>query len=427
MRAAPLGDSAAQWGESSAAADLLENMLRFDTPSGAEHPMAYWLAEWARVQGLGGVVDEVGNIIVTLAATVTDPQPPIILLGHADTVPGRIEVRRDGQQLYGRGAVDAKGPLAAFLAATARARQLTERVRDIVVVGAVEEEIATSKGARHIVSRYAPAFVVIGEPSGADAITLGYKGRLLATIRVERPIAHTARLEASASAIAVEIWNTILQHTDRWNHAEGSMRAGNPANSGAHNPTPTARYQPGAAFALLQPSLRWIRSDADGFREWCTLEVGYRLPPGCEPEELMAELRLIIDDVEAKLASWTSANPRAGSASRASVAGAITITFRGVERAFQAPRTGVLPTAFAHAIRATGSASSTHPVFKLKTGTSDMNVVGPIWKCPIIAYGPGDAALDHTPDEHIDLAEFARGVAVLDRALARLVTPHGAF
>ena len=42
-----------------------------------------------------------------------------------------------------------------------------------------------------------------------------------------------------------------------------------------------------------------------------------------------------------------------------------------------------------------------------------MNVVGPTWRCPIVAYGPGDSSLDHTPGEHVVLDEWRRGVAVL--------------
>jgi LysW-gamma-L-lysine carboxypeptidase len=57
------------------------------------------------------------------------------------------------------------------------------------------------------------------------------------------------------------------------------------------------------------------------------------------------------------------------------------------------------------------------PRFKLKTGTSDMNTVGPAWGCPIVAYGPGDSSLDHTPNEHIDVEEYKRAIDVLTRAL----------
>jgi [amino group carrier protein]-lysine/ornithine hydrolase len=49
-----------------------------------------------------------------------------------------------------------------------------------------------------------------------------------------------------------------------------------------------------------------------------------------------------------------------------------------------------------------------------------MNVVGPVWNCPILAYGPGDSALDHTPNEHIDLAEYTQAINVLAGALSEL-------
>jgi LysW-gamma-L-lysine carboxypeptidase len=60
------------------------------------------------------------------------------------------------------------------------------------------------------------------------------------------------------------------------------------------------------------------------------------------------------------------------------------------------------------------------PRFKLKTGTSDMNIVGPAWGCPIVAYGPGDSALDHTPEEHLDVEEFHLSIDVLALTLESL-------
>jgi LysW-gamma-L-lysine carboxypeptidase len=73
------------------------------------------------------------------------------------------------------------------------------------------------------------------------------------------------------------------------------------------------------------------------------------------------------------------------------------------------------------AIRAEGG----RPRFKLKTGTSDMNILAPSWGCPMVAYGPGDSALDHTPSEHIEIQEFLRGVNVLTRALEMLDSDSG--
>jgi LysW-gamma-L-lysine carboxypeptidase len=79
-------------------------------------------------------------------------------------------------------------------------------------------------------------------------------------------------------------------------------------------------------------------------------------------------------------------------------------------------RSTPLARCFIAAIRAAGG----QPVFKHKTGTSDMNVVGPAWGQNIIAYGPGDARLDHTPQEHIRIAEYMQAIDVLETVLEEL-------
>ncbi|MGZ3583804.1 MAG: M20/M25/M40 family metallo-hydrolase, partial [Ktedonobacterales bacterium] len=242
---------------------LLVGLLERYSPSGAERQASAWASEHMRALGLQSAVDAVGNLIATLPATVSanEEQPPCVLLGHIDTVPGYIPVRREGDQLYGRGAVDAKGPLAAFLAAAARmAQHRTPRTRPLIVVGAVEEEAATSRGARAVQDRWRPAYAIIGEPSGADAMTLGYKGRLLLTCHVEQPVAHTARPEESACARAVAFWAMLQTEAAQWNR------------------THAAQGTPGEAspFAELMPSLRAIHSGSNGFVDWCELEIGYR-------------------------------------------------------------------------------------------------------------------------------------------------------
>ena len=51
-----------------------------------------------------------------------------------------------------------------------------------------------------------------------------------------------------------------------------------------------------------------------------------------------------------------------------------------------------------------------------------MNVVAPGWPdTPIVAYGPGDSSLDHTPEEHLELADYFRAIAVLRTALGKLL------
>jgi len=50
-----------------------------------------------------------------------------------------------------------------------------------------------------------------------------------------------------------------------------------------------------------------------------------------------------------------------------------------------------------------------------------LNIVAPVWKCPAVVYGPGDSSLDHTPNEHIALDDYAKAVFVLANALDSLV------
>ena len=100
-----------------------------------------------------------------------------------------------------------------------------------------------------------------------------------------------------------------------------------------------------------------------------------------------------------------------------SIDGIGSFRFSGEEQAFRAEKNTLLVRAFVSAVRAHGG----QPSFLTKTGTSDMNVVGPLWGCPILAYGPGDSSLDHTPEEHVEIEEWLHGVTVLADAL-RIVT-----
>jgi LysW-gamma-L-lysine carboxypeptidase len=59
-----------------------------------------------------------------------------------------------------------------------------------------------------------------------------------------------------------------------------------------------------------------------------------------------------------------------------------------------------------------------------KTGTGDMNILGHAMNMPIVTYGPGDGHLDHTVDEHIDIAEYLQSIAVYKEAMLKLSELH---
>ncbi len=349
---------------------LLERCVRIPSLSGQERAAAEFLCDEMRRRCFDrAFIDEAGNAI----GVVGHGARQIVLLGHIDTVGGHVPVRYEDGKLYGRGTVDAKGPLCAFILAAEALAQAIAPEWQIIVAGAVEEEAATSKGARFVATQYRPEMCIIGEPSGADGITLGYKGRLLIHARVERPSQHTAIPEPSVSELAVMLWNHVRALADAWN---------------ADKPK---------AFDQLLPSLRKIQSGDDGLREWCDMVIGARLPVEFGPDALRREIE-----------AWRNGRPDAHR---------FELNFSGAELAWRAPKDTPLARAFVDAIRA----EKMRPAFKLKTGTADFNVVGPVWNCPIIAYGPGDSSLDHTPHEHIAIDEFEKAVRVLIGALRSLV------
>lgn len=351
--------------------ELLENLVLIPSPSGQESRAAQMLANWLSQHGLSAGVDSAGNAVGVKGNGPNE----IILLGHIDTFPGHPPVRREGNLLYGRGSVDAKGPLCAFAAAVTSV-DVPDGWR-LTVVGAVEEECATSKGARHILSQRRdnpPAYCVIGEPSHWDRVTLGYKGRLLLDVNLRVPFSHSAGQSVLPAERGVAVWQAVLAHA-------AAVNAGKTG-----------------AFETLDPSLRAFNTADEGAFGAVTLSMGFRLPPDLAPAALEADLRGAI----------------------MAVAGAedeLSLDFSGAEVAYRASKSTPLVRAFLKAIRAQGR----QPRFVVKTGTADMNVVGPVWECPILAYGPGDSSLDHTPDEHIDLEEYLRAIEVLKIALAELM------
>lgn len=348
---------------------LLQGMLLTPSYSGEEGPLARYLVGQALRLGLEAHVDTAGNFIAGTGLELGEQ--PVVLLGHMDTVRGVVRVRIEDGRLYGRGAVDAKGPLAAFVCAAARIARAGKLTRPVLVIGAVEEEVATSRGARAVVGRYQPAACVVGEPSGCSAITLGYKGRLLVDGIVSRSLSHTAGPERASSEIASTFWERARVQAETWNQEHAC----------------------GSTFAALLASLRSINSQQDGLEERTEFVIGYRLPPDFNLVALRAQLE-----------SWAQEL-------------AIQVSFRGEEQAFQSTRTTPLARTFVSVLRSSG----VQPTFKLKTGTADMNVVGPVWGENIVAYGPGDSRLDHTPQEHIQIDEYLRSIDVLESVLNRLV------
>jgi [amino group carrier protein]-lysine/ornithine hydrolase len=396
--------------EQQSAVALLQGLVSIPSLSMQEAEAVRWLVEQMAAAGYNrAYVDPAGNAVGEMGPV--DATQTIVLLGHIDTVPGNIPVRIQtggyGPVLYGRGSVDAKGPLATATAAVARVGSTwaQEHAVRLVVVGAVEEEAASSKGARWIRDRFdgqnepLPSACIIGEPSGWTRVTLGYKGRVLVELDASQPMAHTAGPDVGVATVAVDFWNWLNAYAARRN--EGRDKT----------------------FDQFSPSLRRLHTSTDEqMHDHVVAQAGIRLPLDFHGD-------IFVD----ALIAWAEerAGIEVGSIVRPGViteketdiviaGGLTTIRLRlyAHELAFRSDRNNALVRAFLGAVRSVDAAAK--PGFLVKSGTSDMNVVGPAWQCPIVAFGPGDSSLDHTPNEHVPLDEYWRAVLVLEQALRNL-------
>ncbi len=336
------------------AVGLLRQMLEIPSPSYREMDLAAYLAEAMAGLGFWSYVDGAGNVIGMLER---GPGPVIMLLGHLDTIQGHVPVRSAGGRLYGRGAADAKGPLAAMICAAASATEFTGK---IIVAGVVEEETPCSRGAVAIRNTFAkPDAVIIGEPSGCFTVVLGYKGKLDLRYSVECAPTHPSNPAPKASELAASCWrvlNDVLGDADH-----------------------TAFDKPGITLDSIS---------ADTSRAVAAVSV--RTPPGFDVAGFVGSVR-------SRLTAGDLAIVNSVAACRA-------------DRRNPAVR----------ALTAGIRKQLGQPSVMVKTATSDMNTLAEVWDVPMATYGPGDSKLDHADDEHIMLADYIRGVAVLSHALGEL-------
>ena len=169
-----------------------------ETPShGTVEPMRALLCDHLAAHGVEPTIHDGGSV---LASKGDSSGPHVVLNTHLDTVAPHVPAEREGDVLHGRGSCDAKGPLAAMLAAF-----LDCEPDGTLTLAVTPDEERRSHGAAALV----PALdldgergdaVVVGEPTGLDVCTAG-KGRFEGTVRVEGESAHAAEPHTGTNAI----------------------------------------------------------------------------------------------------------------------------------------------------------------------------------------------------------------------------------
>ena len=372
---------------------LLERLVAVDStnPGGDESGAADVLADVLRAVGAAVAIEEYAPGHVNLVAEVRFGDGPRVMFNsHLDVVPAGsgwssdpfVPVVRDGR-LYGRGAADAKGSLAAMAGAFVDIVRSGAASRGTLVFTAVGDEEVGSTGARALVETLRADACIVGEPTGLRLLA-AHKGSLRPVIEVIGRGAHAAAPHNGVNAITGTA--ALLGALDDYGRKLAQ------------------RAHPLTGSPTLTPVLIEGGQAPNAVPEKCTLTIDRRMVPGetaddarGEIDDLLAEFNRTHAPVTARIAALA---PSTGGPSETAVDDPFVVACRGALR---------------------------------EAGESD-EVGGLVVNCdmttfrgagiPTVVFGPGELEVMHAADEFVPLDQLERARvayrAMAERALAEL-------
>ena len=270
---------------------LLSDLVAIDSinpdlvPGAAgEAAVAAFIADWLRAAGLEVHLAEVrpGRPNVVGIAHGAGGGRSLLLNGHIDTVgvagmsqPFRPRV--EGGKLYGRGAYDMKGGMAACLIAAAEAARLNLR-GDVIVTAVMDEEYA-GLGTLAIADQVRADGAIVAEPTELQLV-VAHKGFVWLEVETQGVAAHGSRPHLGVDAIAK--MGGVLTGLERL-AAELAQRPPHPLLG-----------PPSVHASTIQGGGEWST-----YPDRCTLAIERRTLPGETGDTAEAELRVIVDGLAA--------------------------------------------------------------------------------------------------------------------------------
>ncbi|MCE4599353.1 MAG: N-acetyl-lysine deacetylase [Desulfurococcales archaeon] len=348
----------------SMAASILYRLVSVYSPSGRELEASKTLAEIAVELGLNAWLDNTNSVYIT--PEWSDRSAGILLVGHIDTVKGYIEPRFNGELVWGRGAVDAKGPLAAMLTSLSYASTSIREVRCPIALAALTGEEEDSRGAWNLVNTgHVPPLIVVGEPTNDTKVAIGYRGSMKVLIECKGRGGHSSAPWLGDSAL--DLLYGVISDIKKLE---------------------TGRGPDGLSIAVTRicggDSWNVLPSSAEAY-------IDIRIPPGVNPSTLRGNVLGI--------AHRPGCNAKIVAA----------------EDPIRVKPSSPVPRSLMRGLLVQGI----KPSLAIKTGTSDMNILGKHTHS-ISAYGPGDSRLAHTTQEHVSVKSLEIAVKTYSHAIKEL-------
>jgi len=352
------------------AVSLLLDALRIYSPTTEESELARFLATKMERLGYERVhIDRAGNAL----GEIGKGRARLLLCGHMDTVPGMLPVKNRQGRIYGRGAADAKSPLCALLVAGSQAADSGIRV---TFAGATQEE-GEGAGIEELIRSGARFdYAVFGEPSGANRITIGYRGRVSLHVTVRTAGGHAGSPWAQRSAF------------DEFTQLLSRLRA-----------YEREREVQGDHFRSLSVSPTLVKAGSyhNVIPSLCEATLDLRLPPSITSSAATEEIRRVARQTD----EGAQVEVRPGEPTEAYEADAGSTLVRAFQRAIL--------------LRL-----KTRPSLVRKTGTGDMNTFAHKRRTACVTYGPGLSRTSHTDGEMVQVRDYLGSIEVLKEAIHQL-------
>ncbi len=276
--------------------ELLRRLVAIDSinpdlaPGGAgEGEIARFVAGWLEAAGVEVVMDEpvAGRPNVIGIVRGSGGGKSLLLNAHMDTV-GVAGMQRshepwiEGTRLYGRGAYDMKGGLAAIMLAAAQAKKLALR-GDVILTAVADEEFA-SIGTQSIVKQWHADAAIVTEPTALQ-VCVAHKGFMWFEIATQGIAAHGSRPDLGRDAIVK--MGHVLVGLEQLNQTLQNRPAHRLLGHGS-----------------LHASLIQGGQELSSYPEQCILQVERRTIPGEMTEAVEAEFRDLLERLYAADATF---------------------------------------------------------------------------------------------------------------------------